>query len=101
MENLEVELRALLQFIRMEHEYENIADAIEKLRRAHTSAGFHLQQKLLASLYGKDFSVLFEKGWLEIRGDGGAAKTIFLVEERGREQEIYEEWEGYIRDVEE
>lgn len=100
MENLEVELRALLQFIRMEHEYENIADAIEKLRRAHTSAGFHLQQKLLASLYGKDFSVLFEKGWLEIRGDGGAAKTIFLVEERGREQEIYEEWEGYIRDVE-
>ena len=101
MENLEVDLRALLQLIHMESEYENIAEAIGKLRRAHKSAGFQLQGKLRASLYGKDFSVLFEKGWLEIRGDGGAAKTIFLVEERGREQEIYEEWEGYIRDVEE
>jgi hypothetical protein len=101
MENLEDDLRALLQFIRMEPEYENVAYAIERLRRAHTSAGFELQRKLRASLCGKDFNGLFEKEWLEIRGDGGAAKTVFLVKERGREQEISEDWEGAIRDVEE
>jgi hypothetical protein len=101
MESFDADLRALLQLIGMEVEYDNITDAIEKLRSAHTSAGFQLQRKLRASLHGKDFTGVFEKGWLEIRGDGGAAKTVFLVEERASEEEIPEEWEGDIRDVEE
>jgi hypothetical protein len=101
MENLGTDLRALLQLIGLEAELENVAGAIEKLRRAHKVAGFHLQRRLRDSLQGKDLRGLFEEGFLEIRGDGGAAKTVFLVEERGSEQEIPEEWEGEIRDVDE
>ena len=100
MENL-VDLRALLQLVGMETEFDCVADAIGKLRRAHASAGFQLQRKLRDSLYGRDLSGVFEKGLLELKGDGGAAKTVFLVEERGSEEQIPMEWEGDIRDVEE
>ena len=65
------------------------------------SAGFQLQRKLRESLCGKDFTDILSKGWLEIRGDGGAALTVFQVEERGPVQEIPVEWEGDIRDVQE
>jgi hypothetical protein len=101
MEDLELDLRALLQLTGLADEFDMISDSIERLRRAHTSAGFQLQRKLRESLCGKDFSTLLSKGWLEIKGDGGSAKTVFLVEERGELREIPEEWEGDIRDVEE
>lgn len=101
MENLSADLRALLQLVGLETEFDNVARAIEKLRSAHQVAGFQLQRKLRDSLQGQDFRGLFEEGFLEIRGDGGAAKTVFLVEERGSEQEIPAEWEGEIRDVDE
>lgn len=101
MEDLGADLCALLQLVGMESDLENVTDAIEKLRTAHKSAGHQRQRKLLASLSGKDLSGVFEKGWLEVVGDEGATKTVFLVEERGSEQEIPAEWEGEIRDVDE
>ena len=99
MENLDSDLRALLQFVQLESEFDAITDAVEKLRRAHQSAGVQLQKKLRGSLHGKELKGVFERGWLEIRHGNGPAKTVFLVEERGNEQEIPEEWEGELREL--
>lgn len=99
MENLDSDLRALLQFVELESEFDAITDAVERLRRAHQSAGVQLQKKLRGSLHGKELKGVFERGWLEIRHGSGPAKTVFLVEERGNEQEIPEEWEGQLREL--
>jgi hypothetical protein len=99
MENLDSDLRALLQLVGLESEFGSITDAVEKLRRAHQSAGVQLQKKLRGSLHGKDLKGAFERGSLEIRHGTGPAKTVFLVEERGNEQEIPEEWEGELREL--
>ena len=48
-----------------------------------------------------DLSEAFRQGELEIRHGDGPAKTVFLVEERGEEEEIPEEWEGELRDIDE
>jgi|GEM_PF-2628307 len=99
MEDLEGDLSTLLEFVGMGSELEKVAHAIEKIRRAHTSAGRQLQQKLRDSLHGKDLSGALEKG-LEIRQGSGPACVVFQIEERGSQLEIPEEREGEIGDVE-
>jgi hypothetical protein len=101
MENLDTDLRAVLQLIGMEARHKEVVAGIVALRRAHQSAGRQLQTKLRESLQGMDLSEAFRQGELEIRHGDGPAKTVFLVEERGEEEEIPEEWEGELRDIDE
>jgi hypothetical protein len=101
MENLDTDLRAVLRLLGLEARHNDVVTGIEALRRAHQSAGRQLQTKLMESLKGMDLSEVFGKGELEIRHGDGPAKTVFLVEERGEEEEIPEEWEGELRDIDE
>jgi hypothetical protein len=101
MENLDTDLSAVLKLIGKEACYSDVLAGIEALRGAHQRAGRQLQAKLLKSLQGRDLSEVFRKGEFEIRHKDGPAKTIFIVEERGEEVEIPEEWEGELRDIDE
>jgi hypothetical protein len=101
MENLDTDLSAVLKLIGKEACYSDVLAGIEALRGAHQSAGRQLQAKLLKSLKGRDLSEVFRQGELEIRHGDGPAKTVFLVEERGQEDEIPEDWEGELRDIDE
>ena len=101
MENLDTDLSAVLKLIGMENRYNDVVAGIEALRGAHQSVGRQLQTKLRESLQGMDISEVFRQGELEIRDGEGPAKTVFLVEERGHEECIPEEWEGELRDIDE
>lgn len=101
MENLDTDLRAVLKLIGMEARFDDVVAGIESLRGAHQSAGRQLQTKLRESLQGMDLSEVFRQGELEIRHGDGPAKTIFLVEQRGIEEEIPEEWEGELKIIDE
>lgn len=101
MENLESDLRAVLRLINMEERFYEVLSGIEALRSAHQSAGTILQKKLRESMVGKDVSEVFCQGHLEIKHGDGPAKTVFLVEERGDEAEIPEEWEGELKEIDE
>jgi len=99
MEKLDTDLHAVLKLIGMEDSYMDVFSGIEALRRAHQSAGKQLHTKLRESLLGRDLSEVLRHGELVIRQPGGPAKTVFLVEERGEEVEIPEEWEGELREI--
>jgi hypothetical protein len=100
MDDKESDLASVLQFVGLSDQYEKVVDGMQKLTRAHISAGFQLHRKLRESLEGTDLTAVYRDGFLEVRdGDEGPAKTIFLVEERGVEEQIPEELEGAIREV--
>jgi len=101
IEDREADLKSVLNLVGLFERYEDVALGMDELARAHSSAGRQLQRKLLENLRGKDLGDLLRDGYLEVRdGDTGAAKTIFLVEERGAEEEIPEGLEGEIREIE-
>jgi hypothetical protein len=99
MDKLDTDLRAVLQLVGMEERYDDVKSGIGFLRGAHQSAGSQLQKRLRESLEGMDLSEVFRQGEVEIKEGDGPAKTVFLVEERGEESEIPEEWEGELREV--
>jgi len=101
MEHLDTDLLAVLKLTGLEARHTEIREAIELLRGAHQSAGAQLQKKLRESLLGMDLGEVFRRGRMEIKHGDGPAKTVFLVEERGMEAEIPEEWEGELRDIDE
>lgn len=99
MENLDTDLMAVLKLIGMEARYDDVVSGIVALRGAHQSAGAKLQKKLRESLLGSDLSEVFRQGHLEIKHGDGPAKTVFLIEERGDEADIPEEWEGELTEI--
>ena len=99
MENLESDLMAVMQLVEMDSRYDEVVSGIKALRGAHQSAGAKLQKKLRESLQGEDLGKVFRDGHLEIKHGDGPAKTVFLVEERGKEEEVPEEWEGELREI--
>lgn len=99
MENLDTDLMAVLRLINMEARYDDVVSGIVALRGAHQSAGAKLQKKLRESLQERDLTEVFRQGYLEIKHGDGPAKTVFLIEERGDEADIPEEWEGELREI--
>lgn len=100
MENLDTDLMAVLKLIGMEARYDDVVSGIVALRGAHQSAGAKLQKKLRESLLKSDLTEVFRQGYLEIKHGDGPAKTVFLIEERGDEADIPEEWEGELTEIE-
>jgi hypothetical protein len=101
MEDLNTDLRAVLRFLNMSDQMEEVITGIRHLRAAHQSAGRQLATKLRRSLLGKDLTDAISQGSLVFQENDGPELIVFLVEERGKSTEIPEEWEGEIRDVDE
>jgi hypothetical protein len=100
MDDKEGDLISVLQLVGLSEQYQEVVDGMQKLTSAHISAGSQLHRKLRESLEGTDLTAIYRDGFLEVRdGNEGPAKTIFLVEERGMEEQIPEELEGVIREV--
>jgi hypothetical protein len=83
----------------MEASYTRVESGIVALRGAHQSAGSQLQKRLRESLCEMDVSDAFRHGLMEVKHGNGPAKTVFLVEERGEEENVPEEWDGELREI--
>jgi len=101
MEDLENDLGAVLRLVNMSDRIGEVITGIKQLRAAHQNAGRQIANKLRSSLLGKDMSEAIMQGSMTFKETDGPALTVFLVEERGKETEIPEEWEGQIKDVDE
>ena len=97
MDNLAIDLKAILTITEMDKYYEEIANGIRQLRSAHQAAGHQLQKKLIESIKDQELCNIKKSGYQIIRHEeSGAEKTIYLVEARGSESEIPEDMEGEL-----
>jgi hypothetical protein len=101
MSDFENDLRAVLKLVGMNNLFKVIGEGIKQLRAAHKSAGAQLQRKLRESLAGEPIGDVFEKGFQGFGEEGGAEKTVFLVEQKGVEESVPIEWEGVLFKIEE
>lgn len=101
MENLDKDLKAVLELVGLGARHKKIKDGIVALRGAHQSAGAQLQKRLRESLADMKLSGVFKEGFMEVKHGNGPAKTIFLIEERGAPEDVPVEWEGEIRELDE
>jgi hypothetical protein len=99
MENLDVDLPAVLELVDMEHLYKEVVSGIAALRGAHQSAGSQLRKKLRESIVNMEINEIFQSGCMAVAHEGGPEVTLFLIEERGDGIEVPEDIVGEIRDT--
>jgi hypothetical protein len=101
-EKLEDHLLPILELIGLKDLYEDIVEAIGKLRSAHQSAGMRLQMHLLKSLKGLDLREAYVNGFQDIRDKaGGPVKTLYFVQDVHELVEVPARLVGRLLDLEE
>jgi hypothetical protein len=100
-EKLVEHLLPILELVGLRPRYQEIVEAIGRLRRAHRIAAKHLHKLLRRSLQGRDLREAYVRGFQEIRDKaGGPVKTVYLVQDVKESEEVSIRLVGRILDLE-